>query len=164
MTSLGDVISRTPAGRALCGAHGQPWLFQLLELEPQPHWECLGMLGNAWDCLGMPDPPGPKEHSSDQAGCCACPSCHWRSGTQPRQQTHSDQSLGSPGTCVWELLDSCLPQCCSCSSCSQSQRMGWGGNPAEPKSVSQSHYGVTGIQPAEPFPPCRGGSHTKSEV
>lgn len=73
------------------GAHRHPWLFQLLELEPQPHW----------DCLGMPGPQGPGEHSSAQAGSCAYPSCHWRSETRPWQQTQGAQCQGSPGNlCV----------------------------------------------------------------
>lgn len=126
MTSLGDGITKThrDSSAGLCpavwGAHRHPLAV------PAAGIGATAPLGPPWECLGMPDPQGSEEHRSDQDGSCACTSCYWRSETRPRQQTRGVQCPGSQETCVWELLDSCLPQ----SRCFQSQRMGWGGNAA----------------------------------
>lgn len=63
LTSLGDGISRTPARRALlgCGEHTDTTLaIPALELEPQPHWDCLvltaGWLRPGW-VLCLPQLP-----------------------------------------------------------------------------------------------------------
>lgn len=130
-------LCRAVAG--LWGAHRHPWLFQLLELEPQP----------CWGCLGMPDLQGPGEHSTEHLGCCACPSCLWRSETNTAKAANPACSVpGSPGnlcgSCwapasprlllellLWVPRDGVGCQCCC----------------AELKSVSQCDHGVTGTQP-----------------
>lgn len=113
LTSLGDGISRTPARRALLGCAGV-WGAH----RHNPGYFSSGIGATA--PLGLPE----------------CRTAQTRLGPVPAPAATADHKHGQgskPGvfsvrepqeTSVWELLESCLPRCCFCSICSQSQRMG----------------------------------------
>lgn len=97
MTSLGDGVSRIPAGRALLGCARDVGSTQTALAIPAAGIGAttpLGLPGNAW-------PTGTWEHGSDQAGSCACLAATGDQKHCQRQQTRGVQCLGSPGNlCV----------------------------------------------------------------